>query len=125
MKKVIKRDGSYVEFDKTKISNAILKAMKNGVGTTNYQVAYDIANEIEQEFKNQNKDLSIYSIEEHVFDSLVEKGQILTARAYEGYRSIREFQRKNSNTTDQEVKELLSGTSEYWNEENSNKIKDC
>ena len=49
------------------------------------------------------------------------KKQKLTARAYEGYRSIREFQRKNVNTTDEEISELLTGTSEYWASENSNK----
>ena len=30
--KVIKRDGSLVEFDKNKIENAIIKAMKRGSG---------------------------------------------------------------------------------------------
>lgn len=38
-----------------------------------------------------------------------------------GYRSIREFQRENENTTDSEIDELLDGESEYWNTENSNK----
>lgn len=121
MNKVIKRDGSYVEFDKRKISEAILKAMKNGSGIVNYQIAYDIAEEIEQEFEKDNDDLSIFYIEEMVFNKLVEKEQTLTARAYEGYRSIRAFQRDKFNTIDDEAKELLSGTSEYWNEENSNK----
>lgn len=43
------------------------------------------------------------------------------ATRYEGYRSIREFQRENENTTDSEIDELLDGESEYWNTENSNK----
>ena len=56
-----------------------------------------------------------------VYDKLITKKQRLTAKAYEGYRSIREFQRENENTTDSEIDELLDGESEYWNTENSNK----
>ena len=56
-----------------------------------------------------------------VYDKLITKKQRLTAKAYEGYRSIREFQRENENTTDEEIAELLNGESEYWNTENSNK----
>ena len=46
---------------------------------------------------------------------------ILPNLVYEGYRSIREFQRENENTIDTEITELLSGESDYWNNENSNK----
>lgn len=56
-----------------------------------------------------------------LYDKLITKKQRLTAKAYEGYRSIREFQRENENTTDSEIDELLDGESEYWNTENSNK----
>ena len=56
-----------------------------------------------------------------VYDKLITKEQRLTAKAYEGYRSIREFQRENENTIDHEITELLSGKSVYWNTENSNK----
>ena len=80
----------------------------------------DIADEIYEECKNQ-QEISVSEIEEKVFDKLITKKQRLTARAYEGYRSIREFQRDNDNTTDEAVREMLTGTSEYWNEENSNK----
>lgn len=118
--KIIKRDCSEVEFDKRKISKAIMDAMKNGSGIIEKQIAYDIADEIESETK-QSEDLSIYDIELMVFNKLVSKGQLLTARAYEGYRSIRAFQRDNNNTTDEQIAELLSGTSDYWNDENSNK----
>lgn len=34
---------------------------------------------------------------------------------------LREYQRENENTTDNDVQELLDGVSEYWNAENSNK----
>lgn len=117
---VIKRDCSEVDFDKSKISIAILKAMKNGSGIVKPKIAEDIANEIEKECKDKDE-VSISDIESLVYDKLITKKQRLTAKAYEGYRSIREFQRENENTTDEEIDELLDGTSEYWNTENSNK----
>lgn len=118
--RVIKRDCSEVEFDKTKISSAILKAMKNGSGIVKPKIADEIANEIEEECKDKDE-VSISDIESMVYDKLITKKQRLTAKAYEGYRSIREFQRENENTTDEEIEELLTGTSEYWATENSNK----
>lgn len=120
MTKVIKRDCSEVDFDKSKISIAILKAMKNGSGIVKPKIAEDIANEIENECKDK-EEVSISDIESMVYDKLITKKQRLTAKAYEGYRSIREFQRENENTTDSEIDELLDGESEYWNTENSNK----
>lgn len=117
---VIKRDCSEVDFDKSKISTAILKAMKNGSGIVKPKIAEDIANEIEKECKDKDE-VSISDIESMVYDKLITKKQRLTAKAYEGYRSIREFQRDNENTTDYEIDELLDGESEYWNTENSNK----
>lgn len=120
MTKVIKRDCSEVDFDKSKISIAILKAMKNGSGIVKPKIAEDIANEIEEEC-NDKDEVSISNIESMVYDKLITKKQRLTAKAYEGYRSIREFQRDNENTTDSEIDELLDGESEYWNTENSNK----
>ena len=120
MVKVIKRDCTETCFQKGKITNAILKAMKNGSGIVKPKIAEDIACEIYEE--NKNKEIiTISGIEEMVYDKLINKGQRLTARAYEGYRSIREFQRENTNTTDGQVAELLNGTSSYWNDENSNK----
>lgn len=120
MTKVIKRDCSEVDFDKSKISTAILKAMKNGSGIVKPKIVEDIANEIEEECKDKDE-VSISDIESMVYDKLITKKQRLTAKAYEGYRSIREFQRENENTTDSEIDELLDGESEYWNTENSNK----
>ena len=120
MVKVIKRDCTEADFQKDKISNAILKAMENGSGIIKPKIAEEIANEIEAEYKDKDE-VSISDIEQMVFDKLVSKKQRLTARAYEGYRSIREFQRENENTIDGQISELLDGTSDYWNNENSNK----
>jgi anaerobic ribonucleoside-triphosphate reductase len=118
--KIIKRDCSEVDFDKSKISNAILKAMKNGSGIVKPKIAEDIANEIEEECKNKNE-VSISDIESMVYDKLITKKQRLTAKAYEGYRSIREFQRDNENTTDEEIQKLVEDLDEYWKDENANK----
>lgn len=120
MLKVIKRDCTEVDFHKEKISNAILKAMKNGSGIVKPKIAEDIENEIYEENKDK-EELSISDIEQLVFDKLISKKQKLTARAYEGYRSIREFQRENTNTIDNEIMELLDDKSDYWKDENANK----
>lgn len=120
MLKVIKRDCTEVDFQKDKIANAILKAMRNGSGIIKPKIAEDIANEIYEENKDK-EELSISDIEQLVFDKLISKKQKLTARAYEGYRSIREFQRENTNTIDNEIMELLDDKSDYWKDENANK----
>ena len=120
MTKVIKRDCSEVNFDKSKISTAILKAMKNGSGIVKPKIADDIANEIEKKCKDK-EEVSISDIESMVYDKLITKKQRLTAKAYEGYRSIREFQRENENTTDIEIHDLVEDKDGYWKDENANK----
>ena len=118
--KIIKRDKSIAEFDKDKIYNAIMKAMTFGSGVIKPDIAKEISNEIELEVLNKSE-VDICEVESLVFNKLIEKGEILTAKAYEGYRKIREYQRDISNSTDSSIAELLAGSSEYWNEENSNK----
>lgn len=118
--KVIKRDCTEVKFEKRKITNAILKAMKNGSGIIKPKIAEAISDEIYEECKEKDE-VDISYIEELVYDKLITKKQRLTAKAYEGYRCVREFQRENMNTTDEQISELLSGSSDYWNNENSNK----
>ena len=118
--KILKRDCTEAEFSSNKIYDAIMKAMVKGSGIVKPNVAREIANEIENEAKTI-EDLSVHVIESLVFDKLCEKGETQTARAYEKYRSVREFQRETKNSTDKDVMELLLGKSEYWNEENSNK----
>lgn len=88
MLKVIKRDCTEVDFDKEKISNAIIKAMKNGSGILNRRIAVQIANEVYEENKDK-EDISISEIESLVFDKLINAGQRLTAKAYEGYQTCK------------------------------------
>ena len=118
--KVVKRDGKKVEFDAIKIENAILKAMKCGSGIVDEKCAHDIAVEIEKWHEHSDDNISIYRIEGQVFEKLIEKGQILTAKAYEGYRKVREFQRE-TNTIDNEIYGIVNQTNKEAMEENSNK----
>ena len=66
MIKVIKRDCTEVDFQKEKISNAILKAMKNGSGIVKPKIAEDIADEIYEESKDK-EEISISEIESLVW----------------------------------------------------------
>lgn len=120
MTQVIKRDCTEVDFDKNKIYNAILKAMKNGSGIVKEKIAADIASEIENECSDI-EEIGISDIESMVYDKLITKKQRLTAKAYEGYRSIREFQREYINTTDGEILRLVEDEDDYWAHENANK----
>lgn len=45
----------------------------------------------------------------------------MTAKSYEGYRRIREFQRENKNTTDEQIIRLVEDSDEYLKDENANK----
>ena len=117
MKQTIKRDGTMVPFDATKIENAILKAMKYGSGLVDEQVAKDVANEIAA---LDIEIISIQLVETLVFNSLVRKGHKTTARSYEGYRAVQEFKRKH-NTTDTGILGLLDATNDEVMRENSNK----
>nr|DAT40151.1 MAG TPA: anaerobic ribonucleoside triphosphate reductase [Caudoviricetes sp.] len=117
---VKKRDGRVVPFDINRIINAILKAMKSS-GKYSYTVADSIGKSIEDMYKGYDSPIDICNIEKNVFDLLVGMDYKEVARAYESYRSVREFQRNSKNTIDNEIKELLTDTSEYWKDENSNK----
>ncbi len=118
--KVIKRNGQLAEFDSRKIETAILAAMKYGSGIVDEDCARSTAIEIEREVDDSSKDVSISHIEDLVFQKLIEKDQILTAKSYEGYRRVREFQR-STNTIDEAVYGIVTGFNKEAMEENSNK----
>ena len=115
---VTKRDGRQVEFNKDKIRLAILKAMNQGGGVQKPKIAEDIANEIENELLEFDN-VSIGQIETLVYNKLIAKKQKITAKAYEGYRAVREYQRK-SNTIDQKVLGVVKGNDDNI-KDNSNK----
>lgn len=119
MTKVIKRDGRLVEFDKSKIRNAVLKAFIDVDGSeTSYakEKARDIANYVE----SLNKKMSVEEIQDVVVNKLMSSSRKDIASTYVEYRYKRKLVRE-SNTTDKSILELLDGTSDYWNNENSNK----
>ncbi|MCL2560621.1 MAG: anaerobic ribonucleoside-triphosphate reductase [Turicibacter sp.] len=117
---VIKRDGNKAPFNASKISEAILKAMRYGSGIVNEKVAYDVAQEIEREYLASGQTPSILRIEESVFKKLSERGHESTARAYEGYRAIQQFKRE-TNTSDDSILSLVNFANEDVMQENSNK----
>ena len=117
--KVVKRNGSLAGFDKNKIYNAIMKAMKNGSGIVKPNIAKKIADEIEEEFTDRDE-IRISEIETAVFDKLIAKKQKITAKAYESYRAIQEFKR-NRTELDKIIEGIVDGTNEEAINENSNK----
>jgi len=117
---IIKRDGSRVPFDASKISEAILKAMRYGSGIVDEDIAHEVAKEIEAFFKKSGQTPTILRVEESVFWKLSDRGHEATARAYEGYRAIQQFKRE-TNTSDDSILSLVSFQNEDVMEENSNK----
>ena len=121
MIKVIKRNGSEVDFDKSKIEKAILKAMKYGSGAIDEEIAKQIATDCEKDFMANNKGaIRITQIEDYVYYSLIRHNQKLTAKAYEGYRAVQSFKRA-VNTTDDSILSLINRQNEDVMNENSNK----
>ena len=119
---IIKRDKTIESFDFTKIINAITKAFKEVDGEiTPYAKtkATNIANYIYEKAKSADH---VFSVEE--IQDLVEKGLMTTSRkdvakAYILYRERRTAAREYP--IDRVIEEIISGDSEYWNSENSNK----
>lgn len=120
MLEVIKRDGQKVSFDKSKIVIAIEKAMNSSTGLYEAGLADRIANEIEEYAHKIGKTLTIYAIEDQVYYKLLEYNNPATARAYENYKAVQSFKRKE-NTTDKDVFGLLDRSNVALLDENSNK----
>ena len=117
--KVIKRDGTSVEYDKSKISIAIEKANKDvkpKERATKEEID-EIINYVEELGK---KRILVEDIQDIIEQKLMELGKYNLAKEYITYRYTRALVRK-ANTTDQTIKELIEGENEYWNSENSNK----
>ena len=120
MSRIIKRNGEIVPFQREKIENAILKAMKYGSGIYKPDIASLIAKEVEQKVKIDPDFCTVYQIENEVYFSLLDYDEELTAKSYEGYRAVQAFKRKD-NTTDSSVLSLLNRENEEVMKENSNK----
>ena len=117
--KVVKRNGSIVDFDQSKIANAISKA-NNEVKGSQRATKKEIG-EIIDYIKSLGKErMLVEDIQDIIEEKLMEFGHFELAKIYIIYRYKRALVRK-ANTTDQSIKELIDGESEYWNTENSNK----
>ena len=120
MLEVIKRDGTKVPFDKSKIAVAIEKAMNSSTGLYEEGQAQKIADEIEAYAQSIPKAMTIYAIEDRVYYKLLEYHNPATARAYENYKAVQAFKRRE-NTTDEGVFGLLDRSNVEVLDENSNK----
>ena len=116
---VIKRNGKIVDFDRSRIEEAIFKANKDVQGRqkASIQLTKEIAKSIQDYDKAK---LTVEEIQDMVEKKLMEADKYDLAKAYIVYREKRAMVRQ-SNTTDLSIKELIDGTSDYWNTENSNK----
>lgn len=114
--KVKKRDGTLVDFDKTKIINAIDKA-----GYVVAIVKNHIAAEITEEAKaTETPPISVETIQDLVEEKLMQKGYAHVAREYIRYRYKRELIR-NTKGALSEVLDIVNLCNQGVNEENSNK----
>ena len=117
--KIIKRDGTIVDYDPEKIRVAIGKA-NNEVSKKEKAKEEDINNIISYIEDLKKSRILVEDIQDIIEKKLMEIGKYQLAKQYITYRYTRALVRK-ANTTDQSIKELIDGESEYWNTENSNK----
>ena len=119
MKKVIKRNGKVVDFDKNKIYTAVTKAFIEVDGYLS-DYASNKGKDISNYVSVIEDNLSVEEIQDIVEERLMACDRKDVARAYIRYRYRKEIMREG-NTTDKTILELIGGDSEYWNTENSNK----
>ncbi len=117
--KIVKRDGHIVDYDPSKIRIAIEKANNEVKG--NDKISEENIEDIIKYIEDLNKKrILVEDIQDIIEEKLMEYDKYVLAKKYITYRYTRELVRK-ANTTDQTIKELIDGESEYWNSENSNK----
>lgn len=120
--KIIKRNGSEVEFDKSKIFKAILKANSEVEDCDKLLVSeiQTISDNIENECKGYIRSPDVEEIQDMVEDSIMKLGKYNLARTYITYRYKRSMVRQ-SNTTDDQILSLIECSNEEIKQENSNK----
>ena len=117
--KIIKRDGTIVDYDPEKIRVAIGKA-NNEVRRKEKATKEEIEEIIDYIEELDKKRILVEDVQDIIEQQLMSIGKYELAKKYITYRYTRALVRK-ANTTDQSIKELIEGESEYWNNENSNK----
>jgi len=117
--KVIKRDGTTVDFDGSKIVVAIQKA--NAAVEPEYRIEEDKIDKIAKHVQERNRmRLLVEDIQDMVEHSLMDEGKFELAKAYIIYRYQRALVRK-ANTTDESILSLIRNSNKDVMEENSNK----
>jgi ribonucleoside-triphosphate reductase len=120
--KVIKRNGSEVEFDRGKIVAAISKAnasVEPDQRMTEEQIE-SVVKCICKECKDLSRACHVEEIQDFVENTLMRRKFYYVARSYVRYRYDRELLR-NKNTTDDAILALIDRTNEEIKQENSNK----
>ena len=123
--KIIKRNGSEVEFNKDKIIKAIQNA-NNSVApndTLPMPEAESIALAIQQDCINSSSPLSVEDIQDKVIYRLMQAGAYSLAQRYTIYRYKHELMRK-ANSTDARILSIVGGTNAEAKTENANKNPD-
>ncbi len=120
--KIIKRNGSEVAFDITKIINAIGKAndvVDEDLRMTNTQI-HRIADSVEKACIELGRSPSVEEIQDMVEEQIMAHGAYEVAKRYITYRYTRSLVRQ-SNTTDDRILALIECNNEEAKQENSNK----
>ncbi len=120
--KIIKRNGSEVEFDAHKIVVAVTAANNSVVPSarmSDLQIKR-IAEDVELAAMHMNRALSVEEIQDMVEDQIMNQRAFEVARRYITYRYTRALVRK-SNTTDEQILSLIECNNEEVKQENSNK----
>ena len=119
--KIIKRNGSEVDFDISKIIVAISKANAsvNANELTDSQIK-DIAEYVEFKLSKAGRAYSVEEIQDIVENQIMAQGAFDVAKSYVKYRYTRSLIR-NANTTDNQILTLIECNNEEVKQENSNK----
>jgi ribonucleoside-diphosphate reductase alpha chain/ribonucleoside-triphosphate reductase len=101
MIRVLKRTGNYVEFEKDKIANAIVKAMQETKDGVDLNIATTISNNIEERVNELNTIMSVELIQDLVEEELMKSKRKDVAKKYIIYRyerdKSRSLKKKDSN----------------------------
>ena len=120
--KIIKRNGSEVVFDISKIIAAIEKANAT-VGEAeclSHQQILDIAHFVEDKCKEMHRAPSVEEIQDMVETNIMSHGAFEVAKSYIRYRYNRSLVRR-ANTTDNQILSLIECNNEEAKQENANK----
>lgn len=120
--RIIKRSGTEVAFDITKIVAAIEKANKEVVETDRLSLEQikEIAKKVTLTCSSMNRTFGVEEIQDLVENEIMEMQAFEVARKYITYRYKRALVRK-ANSTDEQILSLIECNNEEVKQENSNK----